>query len=479
LDSFFVLDGIHPDIVADVAKEVEKSCPKRFQRLFILAFDEIYIKKNLVFRNSTGEMVGNVKLDEVDRKLAALDAEVEDKVLEKKTPAVEQLPVATKMLSYLVTGVCNNIKSVVACYGAANMTSESLDRLTWDVVAALEVNGMEVIAMVADNASTNRRFFQSQKVMPGYGEGAKAVYCTPNRYDLDRPVFLLTDPPHLLKTTRNCLYSSGRKRTNGKGYIRLLTKNGQRILWDTVLQLYNTEMKNTLKKYYKIKQGDVQLNSYSIMKVNSAAHILSQTTVDAARDNGWTDAEEFAVLCEKVNAAFEMLNGTYSDEGRRKRNYRLNTYESLEDQRFEELLEIWDYFDEWKAEIDRQYPEKQRNHYLLSVQTHEGWERTLKGFHGAVRYALAVAEASGDKAFINARKLSQDDLEHYYGKQRAKTGSNTHPSLHEALRSNVQMHVQRKLSFKGGKKGTTAVNTAISLEDLSAPLQKRPRGGSK
>jgi len=44
----------------------------------------------------------------------------------------------------------------------------------------------------------------------------------------DRKLYLIPDPPHLLKTTRNCLFSS---RESGAKTSRLIHCNGKFIMW--------------------------------------------------------------------------------------------------------------------------------------------------------------------------------------------------------------------------------------------------------
>ena len=59
---------------------------------------------------------------------------------------------------------------------------------------------------VCDGAKANRRFLNSL----GREEDIKngVVYKTVNRYSPDRFIYFISDAPHLMKTTRNCWYSS-------------------------------------------------------------------------------------------------------------------------------------------------------------------------------------------------------------------------------------------------------------------------------
>ena len=68
---------------------------------------------------------------------------------------------------------------------------------------------LPVICAVSDGASANRKFFK----IHGFMDDAvsEVVYHTINLY-ADKElwyIYFYADPPHLLKTTRNCLHHSG------------------------------------------------------------------------------------------------------------------------------------------------------------------------------------------------------------------------------------------------------------------------------
>ena len=80
----------------------------------------------------------------------------------------------------------------------------------WEGIASAESAGLKVIAITADGASPNRKFFRMHKSSKG-----RFVYKTKNIYALDdRDIFFFSDPPHLIKTTRNCLSHSSPSSTS-------------------------------------------------------------------------------------------------------------------------------------------------------------------------------------------------------------------------------------------------------------------------
>lgn len=60
------------------------------------------------------------------------------------------------------------------------------------------------------------------------------TYKVKNRF-ADRYIYFIADPPHLMKTARNCLAHSG----HGRG-TRFMWNNGFYLLWDHIKYLYRS-----------------------------------------------------------------------------------------------------------------------------------------------------------------------------------------------------------------------------------------------
>ena len=99
-------------------------------------------------------------------------------------------------------------------FAAENITADLLQPIVWEAVRQIESIGLKVIFVTADGASPNRRFFRMQQGgEPAPAYRARNVYSNSG----DRWIYLISDPPHLIKTTRNCLSHSG------DGGTRLMT----------------------------------------------------------------------------------------------------------------------------------------------------------------------------------------------------------------------------------------------------------------
>jgi hypothetical protein len=83
----------------------------------------------------------------------------------------------------------------------------------WDAVAILELScNLQVIATVSDGASPNRKFYRMHQLIDATLEESDdgIVYRTINLYAPERYIWFFADVPHLIKTSRNCIYHSGK-----------------------------------------------------------------------------------------------------------------------------------------------------------------------------------------------------------------------------------------------------------------------------
>lgn len=184
--------GFHEDIIEEL--NVQSNSYFDVQRYVVLLFDEMKVTSNLVFDKVTGELIGYVDLGDPDINFATLE-KADD--------------LASHALVFMVRGVCTELKFSLAYFATDGITSYQLMPLFWEAVGVLELScNLWVIAATSDGASPNRRFFRMHKDMDGNANG-DVCYRTINVYAPHRYIYFFSDAPHLIKTTRNCLYSSG------------------------------------------------------------------------------------------------------------------------------------------------------------------------------------------------------------------------------------------------------------------------------
>ncbi len=112
----------------------------------------------------------------------------------------------------------------------------------WEADRRLESRDLKVLCLTADGASSNRKFF---------GMHGEPFYKTINSFSSDgRSLFFIADPPHLMKTIRNCWSHSGLNSTRLMKVCALMLHvfnimlvilvqiNGQHIVWKQLWDLF-------------------------------------------------------------------------------------------------------------------------------------------------------------------------------------------------------------------------------------------------
>jgi hypothetical protein len=106
---------------------------------------------------------------------------------------------------------------------------------------------------------------------------------------------------------------------------------GNYILWQHIVQLFYQYAENGLKLMPRLTYDHIKLNSYSTMRVNLAAQVLSASVAAVLKTFGPPDAEATSKLCEMVDSDFDFdcLNVRSTTEHQRKRKPFLAPYTSV------------------------------------------------------------------------------------------------------------------------------------------------------
>ena len=484
-------EGIDEVVLEDMTAKLSKM-KKRHSRYHVLMADEMYISQNLVFQKSTGRLVGYTTLDELDKDIQRLEC-----FFENGAEADYEEDIATKVLVYMVKGVTNGLKDVVATYAVGNLTALQMYAWTWDVIGALERSGIAVVAFVADGSSVNRAFIKMHKPVTKLTSGV--VFDTINKASRDRILYFMSDTPHLLKTIRNCLLNSRSDKKKGR---RLMSRNGKKITWDFIIKLYNEKKGKNLRKSYKLNAMNVYPDSYARMKVKYAGQVISRTVAQDLEDQKWEEAAETVTFLRRTNDWFDCLNGAHSSQGKRTRNKNLEPYTSENDSRFDDILSFLKYLEEWKEDawnanhsqsvnctttmpgdgpededtIDEGNPPGEEDDTpgskrILSRQTLEGIEMTSRAFISVVKFML---KEGAD--FINARIFTQDPLEQHFSKLRAGQGGSNNPNLTQVMYRNRAIHTVGQLGVKRrrGNSGQELSPVEVTTEALPKRKCQRP-----
>ncbi len=126
-----------------------------------------------------------------------------DKLLRKMSKKHTIPPVADHILAVMVRGLFFKFEFPLAHYPSRGVTGDELFPIVWEVVRLVESTGLKVIAITADGAAPNRRFFCMHRNGNGLTYKVKNIYAADERF-----IYFISDPPHLVKTIRNCFSHS-------------------------------------------------------------------------------------------------------------------------------------------------------------------------------------------------------------------------------------------------------------------------------
>ena len=276
--------GFQVEVTQELVKEIKLSTLNDSKKHVALVVDELKIMEDLVYNRHSGEIVGFVNLGSINNQLIELELQQH----QVSDPASEHPPIATHMLVVMVRGIFVRLNFPYAHFPTDKLTADQLFPIMWEAVQRLEACGLKVIAITADGASVNRKFFRMH---------GKSSYKSHNPFTSeDRYVYFVSDAPHLLKTTRNCFsHSFGHGRTRTLWVCILVhdnlilglcmvtafvstQNNGQYIKWEHIEQLYRNltataQQSHGLSLLPKLKLEHVCLTSYSRMRVDLATQV--------------------------------------------------------------------------------------------------------------------------------------------------------------------------------------------------------------
>ena len=228
--------------------------------------------------------------------------------------------------------------------------------------------------------------------------------------------------PHLIKTARNCLSNSGSNRAT-----RYMWNSWFFILWSHISRLYYDDLESGLKLVPKLTSDHINITPHSGMRVRLAAQVLSESVGTVLNEFGPPEANGTAKFCLMMDTFFDCLNVRNTKEHSIKRKPFLKPYESIDDPRFDWLDNFLSYFTLWKESIEERpgnFSKHAKSNMFISWQTLEGLQTTVYSFKEVVRYFL-----ENGVEYVLSERFCQDDLENYFGRQRAIGRRRDNPSV--------------------------------------------------
>ena len=203
---------------------------------------------------------------------------------------------ATHALQFYIRSFLHRFSRPLAFFPTCNVKAYELTALFWKAVSALDECGFTVLALVGDGAACNRKLFQLLNNL-----NLDVPYKCQNIYNPDMHIFLISDPPHLLKTACNNVRSS---KTDGSKCLRF---GEHLILWKHFCQVPHLYQTNELRSC-KLHCGHFCNQSYAKMKVLYAAQLLSDTVANLMEARGGEEMKKSAWFARLMNKWFDLMN---------------------------------------------------------------------------------------------------------------------------------------------------------------------------
>ena len=154
----------------------------------------LYATSVHIYYMTTGELIGFSDIGDVNQHLIQLEKQSLDPNYTEK--------LSTSMLALMIRGLFTDLTFPYASFPTSNLTGDQIVPIFYEALLRLERCGFKVACCTLDGNSVNRKFFQ----IVGCDSSYNIKYYTKNPCSFEnRKVYFISDPPHLIKTTRNCL----------------------------------------------------------------------------------------------------------------------------------------------------------------------------------------------------------------------------------------------------------------------------------
>ena len=446
--------GFNKGVINELCQNVKDFADA--ERFAILIHDEMKIQENLVWDKHSGDLIGYVDLGDIELNCSTF----------KK---VDQI--ASHVLVFLIRSIVNPMKFTMANFATTGATAVQLYPLFWKAVSICELKcHLKVVGVTSGGASANRKMYKMHSRLTkdeDQNNEVDVIYRTVNIFANEkRFIYFFADPPHLLKTARNCLASSGQGSSG-----RLMWNDEQFIVWSHITKLVKEDLDCGLHLLPKLTNEHIKLTPFSRMNVKLAVQVLSSSVAEVLKSFGPSEAKGTAQFCHMFDSFFDCMNIRNTVEHNLKCKPLLKPFESVDDERLEWLTEVFlQYFKDWQLSIENRpgdFSKDDKAKIFLSRQTYEGVEITVHSTVELVKFLL-----SRNVKYVLTERFCQDPLENYFGRQRGMGRRKDNPSSRDVgFNDNTIRMSQMVKPIQGNCRGAFDAKDEI---DFGAEMEKLP-----
>jgi len=190
--------GFSDEVDQQLMEAADISSLSEHQKCVAIIMDEMHIREGLVYDKHSGSLIGFTDLGNVNNLLMEFERSLES--------GVHTENLSKTMFVFMVRGLFIRLQFPYAQFACSSVTGDQLFNPFWEAVMRLERCGFMVLVATADGASPNRTFMRI------HTEDDTFPYKVLNPFaSTKRHIHFISDPPHLLKTARNCWSSNKRQ----------------------------------------------------------------------------------------------------------------------------------------------------------------------------------------------------------------------------------------------------------------------------
>lgn len=215
---------------------------------------------------------------------------------------------ANHALVFMVRGLTGKWKQPLGYFLSKDCaTADKLEILLKECLQKIKDIGLQPKAIVCDQGSSNVHLYKNLGITedhPFFVHGDSKIFC-------------MHDPPHLLKNTRSNLE---------KYIFAVRGQNGslKHIRWSYIRNFYEYDSALPIRKAHKLTKGHFVLNSFSKMRVNKAAQVLSHSVAAgiytySALGKLPGEAVHTAEFIELLDGLFDAFNSRFFKDAKKLR----------------------------------------------------------------------------------------------------------------------------------------------------------------
>lgn len=317
-------------------------------------------------------------------------------------------PLCKEAFVILVSGVGDehDFKQPIGYFLCNGLSADEKAAIMKETIYKLHSIDIKVATLVFDGPSTN---IATAKLLGANFDKDQSYFVNP--FDQTSVIYVILDPPHMLKLCRNCL--------GNKDVIH--GENGGLICWKFIENLHNLQNEQNIDLGNKITKTHIEYRSNK-MNVRMAAETISKsvaTSIDylnkVLKMNDFLDSEQTTEYIQTFNNVFDIMN---TKKGHTDTEFKRPFSE-------ETIDEFSEYFQRVKKYIKGlKLLENGKMKPILKTKSHTpyfGFYHNMTSFIGIYHDYIVP---NGYKEFFTFN-VSQDHVETFFGAIRSMGGSFT------------------------------------------------------